>query len=126
MGGIEPGGPGRPGGLTEGARGGGAGGSIRGDGLASRLPLDFTCEFEDIGVRVVGPMGPAEPERAGRGMRGAGERASRVRYHQGTAGVNDGTLRRGLDRPDRLCIEMLMCSLRSAPRARSGPDLAQD
>src|ERR1700690_415100 len=68
IGGMEPGGPGRPGGRVEVGRGGGAGGSMRGDGFATRLPFDFACEFDDMGVEGAGAMWAAEPEGAVRAM----------------------------------------------------------
>ena len=87
MGGIEPGGPGRPGGRFDGARGGGAGGSIRGEGLATRLPFDFAGEFDDIALAVVAPTVAPEPERAGRTI-GVSEPSEGVRYHHVAPGVN--------------------------------------
>ena len=68
MTGMAPGGPGRPGGLEEAARGGGAGGSMRGGGLATRLPFDFAIEFGGIAVRVEGATWAVGPERAMRAI----------------------------------------------------------
>src|ERR1700730_16229980 len=70
MTGMAPGGPGRPGGLEEAGRGGGAGGSMRGGGLATRLPFNFAIEFGCIEVRVEGSTWAAEPERAVRAKGG--------------------------------------------------------
>jgi hypothetical protein len=76
---------------VEGARGGGAGGSIRGDGLATRLPFDFVWEFDDIGVRAVGASWAAEPERAGGGIEVLGnERAGSATISGRLASITAG------------------------------------
>src|SRR5579864_669747 len=69
MGGMDPGGPGRIGGLADCVRGGGGGGSTRGGGLlVTRFPFDFAGELEDIGVLAAEARGAAERGRVWGGV----------------------------------------------------------
>lgn len=89
---MAPGGPGRPGGGLEGdaGRGGAAGGSTRGEGLASLLPFDFAAEFDALGVRVAGWAG--EPERTVRAIEVRGnERAASATIRWSPASMSDAS-----------------------------------